>query len=68
VTGAYQKSTSSTTTKHETDAGSLKSITARKEWVKANYFAILTMKKNCEIEVVSRFGFSKTAKEVYDGL
>jgi hypothetical protein len=30
VTGAYQKPTSSTTTKHETETGSSKSITAGK--------------------------------------
>jgi hypothetical protein len=60
VTGAYQKPTT-VTTKYETEAGSSKRI-------KANYFAVLTMKKNCETEVVSRFGLSKTAKEVYDEL
>jgi hypothetical protein len=68
VTGAYQKPTSSTTTKYETEAGSSKLITARKEWVKANYFAILTMKKNYKTEVVSRFGLSKTVKEECDEL
>jgi hypothetical protein len=57
------------TTKYETtEAGSSKLIVTENEWVKANYFAILTMKENCKTEVVSRFGLSKTAKEVYDKL
>jgi hypothetical protein len=39
-----------------------------REWTQANFFAILTMRKNCEEAVLSKFGMKRTAKEVWDTL
>lgn len=38
------------------------------EWTKANYFAILTMKKNCEISISAKIGITKDAHQAYKNL
>jgi hypothetical protein len=38
------------------------------EWTKANYFALLTMKKNCEDEPLTKFELAKEAHEAYQAL
>ena len=38
------------------------------EWTKANYFAILTMKKNCEISISANIGITKDAHQAYKNL
>jgi hypothetical protein len=35
-----------------------------REWTQANFFAILTMRKNCQEAALSKFGMKRTAKEV----
>jgi hypothetical protein len=39
-----------------------------REWTQANFFAILTMRKNCQEAALSKFGMKRTAKEVWDTL
>jgi hypothetical protein len=39
-----------------------------REWTQANFSVILTMRKNCEEAVLSKFGMKRTAKEVWDTL
>jgi hypothetical protein len=39
-----------------------------RERTQANFFAILTMRRNCEEAVLSKFGMKRTAKEVWNTL
>jgi hypothetical protein len=38
------------------------------EWKKANFFAILTMKKNCEPNILPKIGITKDAQQAYKNL
>ena len=41
---------------------------AKKEWSKANKFALLTMQKNCESEPLAKVEMSTTPHEAYEAL
>jgi hypothetical protein len=41
---------------------------SKNEWTKANYFALLTMKKNCGEEPLTKFELARKAHDAYRAL
>jgi hypothetical protein len=71
VNGAYPCPEEKITIKEKEAEGSIAKGSLRdkiREWTQANFFAILTMRKNCEEAALSKFSMKRTAKEVWNTL